>query len=146
MSLLIHSLPNYHSLVYLLAFWWGIEWIRFVVDYLWFGYNNTKDGERFVRGYNAQAIFEEKVKKLPKDIKRRIKYFRPYVQMQRTNCIHLYPIYSKTDKDGEREYYAKLLSDNINLSNNISQVSKFEYIVQYYYHSKLFMLLYIPVT
>ena len=52
-----------------------------------------------VRGYNSRKIFEEQVKLLPKDLKRRIKYFRIYLK---TNRIHLYPIYSKTDRDGER--------------------------------------------
>ena len=52
-----------------------------------------------VRGYNCRKVFEEQVNMLPKDLKRRIKYFRIYLK---TNRIHLYPIYSKTDRDGER--------------------------------------------
>jgi hypothetical protein len=52
-----------------------------------------------VRGYNSKKIFENQMKILPKNLKRRIKYFRIYLK---TNKINLYPIYSKTDKDGER--------------------------------------------
>ena len=54
---------------------------------------------RMGRGYNSKKIFEDQIKLLPKDLKRRIKYFRIYLK---TNRIHLYPIYSKTDRDGER--------------------------------------------
>jgi hypothetical protein len=54
---------------------------------------------RMVRGYNSRKIFEDQVKLLPKDLKRRLKYFRVFLQTKR---IHLYPIYSKTDRDGER--------------------------------------------
>jgi hypothetical protein len=58
-----------------------------------------------VRGYNSKKIFEDQMKKLPKNLKRRIKYFRIYLK---TNKIHLYPVYSKTDKDGERYVYMTL--------------------------------------
>lgn len=62
-----------------------------------------------VRGYNCRKVFEEQVNMLPKDLKRRIKYFRIYLK---TNRIHLYPIYSKTDRDGER-YDVKLFLTEI---------------------------------
>ena len=64
---------------------------------------------RMVRGYNSRKIFEDQVKLLPKDLKRRLKYFRVFLQTKR---IHLYPIYSKTDRDGER--CANVESSNIN--------------------------------
>jgi hypothetical protein len=99
------------------AYWWGTEWIRFVLDHFW-NLEGAEDPTRMVRGYNAKSTFEEKVKHLPKDIKRRIKYFRPYVQTKR---IHLYPVYSKTDKDGEREYYAALLSSS---ASDVPEVSE----------------------
>ena len=54
---------------------------------------------RMVRGYNSRKVFEDQVKLLPKDLKRRLKYFRVFLQ---TNRIHLYPLYSKTERDGER--------------------------------------------
>ena len=59
-----------------------------------------------VRGYNSRKIFEDQVKLLPKDLKRRLKYFRVFLQTKR---IHLYPIYSKTDRDGERLFKEILL-------------------------------------
>jgi hypothetical protein len=54
---------------------------------------------RMVRGYNSRKVFEDQVKLLPKDLKRRLKYFRVFLQTRR---IHLYPLYSKTERDGER--------------------------------------------
>mmetsp|Transcript_5119 Transcript_5119/g.5253 ORF Transcript_5119/g.5253 Transcript_5119/m.5253 type:complete len:325 (-) Transcript_5119:61-1035(-) len=87
------------------AFWWGTEWIRYVLDNLWHLEDEGKE-VYMVRGYNSKKIFENQMKLLPKSLKRRIKYFRTYLK---TNKIHLYPVYSKTDKDGEREYYAALL-------------------------------------
>jgi hypothetical protein len=63
-----------------------------------------------VRGYNSNKIFENQMKILPKNLKRRIKYFRIYLK---TKKIHLYPVYSKTDKDGERYVYMSLCIDII---------------------------------
>ena len=84
---------------------------------------------RMVRGYNSRKIFEDQVKLLPKDLKRRLKYFRVFLQTKR---IHLYPIYSKTDRDGERLLKAILLLSRtaiscLNLCNIIHECFVREY-------------------
>ena len=86
------------------SYWWGIEWITFCLNHFWD--LQGQDDAPMVRGCNTRHAFEEQVKALPKDLRRRLKYFRPFL---RSNRIHLYPVYCKTDKDGEKEYYAAML-------------------------------------
>ena len=79
------------------AHWWGTEWLRHVVTYFW-GLDGIDD-PRMIRGYNAKKEFDDRLKQIPKILRRRLKYFKPYV---RTRRIHLYPVYAKTDEDGNR--------------------------------------------
>ena len=89
------------------SYWWGIEWITFALNHFWD--LETADGTNvpMVRGCNTRRAFEEQLYALPKDVRRRIKYFRPYLRDRRR--IHLYPVYAKTEHDGDKAFYASLL-------------------------------------
>lgn len=94
------------------SYWWGVEWITYCLNHFWDLQEGIEDPP-MVRGCNTRQAFEEQVKALPKDLRRRLKYFRPFL---RSNRIHLYPVYAKTDKDGEKEFYAGLLKTAVDTS------------------------------
>jgi hypothetical protein len=79
------------------AFWWGVEWVTHTLTHFW--RLEGMEEPRMVRGYNSKKIFDDQLHILPKDLKRRMKYFRPFL---RTKKIHLYAVYSGTDRDGQR--------------------------------------------
>ena len=91
------------------SYWWGIEWITFALNHFWDLEN--RDDAPMVRGCNTRKAFEEQLYALPKDVRRRIKYFRPYLRSRRR--IHLYPVYAKTDRDGDKAFYAGLLKNAV---------------------------------
>ena len=90
------------------SYWWGIEWIKFVLNDIWD--LETRDDIPMVRGCNVQKAFADEIKGLPKDLRRKIKYLRPYLRSSR---IHLYPVYAKTIKDGDKEYYSEVLKTSV---------------------------------
>ena len=90
------------------SYWWGVEWIKFVLNEIWD--LETRGEIPMVRGCNVQKAFQEELKAMPKDLRRKIKYFRPYLRSPR---IHLYPVYAKTTKDGDKPYYANLLKTSL---------------------------------
>ena len=90
------------------SYWWGIEWISFVLNDIWD--LETRGQIPMVRGCNVQKAFADELKGLPKDLRRKIKYFRPYLRSSR---IHLYPVYAKTTNDGDKAFYAQLLKTSL---------------------------------
>ena len=89
------------------AMWWGTELIRHTLETVWDLPMRSTD-KRMVKGYNMAKEFNERLQTLPKSVKKRIKYFRPYVQ---TNQLHWYNVYCKTIHDGEKEWYARTLKE-----------------------------------
>lgn len=83
------------------AFWMGIEWIRYVLASCW-NLEEASLDKRYVRGYNSKDLFDEKMKEIPKVLRRKLTYFRPFVQ---TKQLHIYPVYRKTIYDNERDFY-----------------------------------------
>jgi hypothetical protein len=83
------------------AFWMGIEWIRHVLASSW-NLEEAMMDKRYVRGYNSKDLFDEKMKEIPKVLRRKLTYFRPFVQTKR---LHIYPVYRKTIYDNERDFY-----------------------------------------
>lgn len=80
------------------AFWMGLQWIRYILNYYWSFDSDCKNGI-YIKGYNCVTQFVNKRKELSASVVRKIKYFRPYVQ---TSSVKIYPIYDRTDKDGKK--------------------------------------------
>ena len=94
------------------AMWWGTELIRHTLETIWDLPIKSTD-RRMVKGYNMAHEFNERLQNLPKSVKKRIKYFRPYVQ---TDRLHWYNVYCKTVHDGNKEWYSETLK-RVNLQS-----------------------------
>ena len=87
------------------AYWWGIEWIRHALADIW-NLEEANQPQRFVRGYNTKPQFDAALCAMPKTLRRRLKYFRPFLKPNAT--LHIYPVYARTENDGEKEFYWRL--------------------------------------
>ena len=89
------------------SYWWGLEWIRHSLSSIWH-LPEEKQDQRFIRGHNSKALFDEKVDAMPSALRRRLKYYRPYCL---TSQLYILPLYSKTTEDGEKKFYFDLVRD-----------------------------------
>ena len=82
------------------ALWWGVEWARFALRESW--QLNTKNGGSAegeqgnagddatpksawsLRGYNIEPMFRSKFRQLPKSLRKRLKYYRGFVEASGT--------------------------------------------------------------
>lgn len=87
------------------SYWWGCEWIRHVLAHYWH-LPESLQAKRNVRGYNSKRTFDEQIAQMPAPLQRRLKFYRPYLS---TQTLHLYPLYSKTVHDGEKDFYFDLV-------------------------------------
>jgi hypothetical protein len=89
------------------SFWWGLEWIRHSLSSIWH-LPEEQQAQRFIRGHNSKALFDEKVDAMPAALRRKLKYYRPYCL---TSQLHILPLYCKTAEDGEKQFYFDLVRD-----------------------------------
>lgn len=90
------------------AYWMGTEWIRHALASIWH-LPEARLGKRYVRGYNSVDHFNEQIMLIPKVLRRRIKYFRPYVT---TKHLHLYPIYKRTMEDANKQFHVDTMASS----------------------------------
>lgn len=90
------------------AYWMGVEWIRHALASIW-NLPEANQDKRYVRGYNSIDHFNEQIMSIPKTLRRRIKYFRPYIT---TKHLHLYPIYKKTENDSNKQFHIDTMASS----------------------------------
>ena len=100
------------------AIWWGVEWVRYALREIW---NLESEGgaqggsERkskrtwWLRGYNVNSLYREKLRALPKSLRKRLKYYRTVAAAAGTQDVLLYGASRWTAMDGEKEWYAEQL-------------------------------------
>ncbi len=86
----------------------GIEWIRFVLNKVWF--RNTNQALVRVRRNDVTKYFEKQYDKLSRKTKNKIKYFRKFLL---TNKIKLKIIAGRTKNDGNYDFYKQVLKENL---------------------------------
>ena len=110
------------------AIWWGAEWVRYALCTIWnldgSHEAGTSPGEDagddqgvrcssartwWLRGYNVNGLYREQMRKLPKSLRKRLKYYRNIVAAAGTQDVLLYGASCSTAMDGEREWYAEQL-------------------------------------
>ena len=114
------------------AYWLGVEWIRHALADIW----NLPEScveRRYVRGYNSVSHFNEQVQLIPKTLRRKLKYYRPYLV---TEHLHLYPIYKRTIHDSNKQFHVDLLTETMGIAptQGVSEIDHFimeEFIPQY---------------
>ena len=87
------------------SYWWGLEWIRHCLSNVWH-LPESEEPQRFVRGYNMKGLFDSAISAMPKTLKRKLKYYRPYLL---TSQLYIYGVYGRTSEDGEKEFYHNLM-------------------------------------
>ena len=89
------------------SMWWGTEFIRHTLEDIW-DLPGKDSNTRMVKGCNVKLDFDQRVQNLPKNLRKRIKYFRNYLS---TDKLLWYNVYDKTEHDGQQTYYADILRD-----------------------------------
>jgi len=59
------------------AIWWGVEWSRYALQRLW-KVPVPQSALPRLRGYGAQPLFDEQMRRLPKTLAKRLKYYRKF--------------------------------------------------------------------
>jgi len=88
------------------AIWWGLEWVRYALSRIW--HLPTIPVVR-MHGHDSKTSsldLERALERMPRPVKRRLKYYRTYVA---TQTLRLEGIFAPTRLDGQREEYARRL-------------------------------------
>ena len=88
------------------AIWWGLEWVRYALSRIW--HLPTIPVVR-MHGHDSKTSsqdLERALERMPRPLKRRLKYYRTYVA---TQTLRLEGIFAPTRLDGQREEYARRL-------------------------------------
>uniref|UniRef100_A0A7S2XVS5 Uncharacterized protein n=1 Tax=Fibrocapsa japonica TaxID=94617 RepID=A0A7S2XVS5_9STRA len=118
------------------ALWWGLEWVRYCLGRSW----RTQDGCRdkvYIRGYNVEPLWSKEYNSLPKTLRKKLRYYRPYCNLDPRNSgakesgesgarqpepcwgpLRLHGIYRCTEIDGQRDKYVDILKTCLHSSNN----------------------------
>lgn len=86
------------------AIWWGLEWSRYALNALW----KLEAQTPLLRGYNVQALFDEKLRHIPKPLFKRVKYYRSYLAPDLRE-VRLQGYYAQTLLDGNKDAYRAFL-------------------------------------
>ncbi|KAL4447627.1 hypothetical protein ABPG75_004846, partial [Micractinium tetrahymenae] len=68
------------------AVWYGLEFIRYALRRLWLG----EQGAAYLRGYSVAHVFEGHVKGLSDGTKKKLRYYKRYIQPGGLPRLHLY--------------------------------------------------------
>ncbi|KAK3240940.1 hypothetical protein CYMTET_49260 [Cymbomonas tetramitiformis] len=82
------------------AIWYGVEFIHFALDYIWFG--NIKPA--VLRGHNVEDTFKVHVNNLSKSTKKKLKYYRQYIP-EHVHGVQILGIYGPTVHDPDQIFY-----------------------------------------
>ena len=82
------------------ALWWGVEWSRYALETLW----HLEPEPPLLRGYNVQALFDEKLKLIPKPLFKKLKYYRAHLA-EDMDAVRLRGYYTGTELDGQKDAY-----------------------------------------
>lgn len=90
------------------ALWFGVPWIKYVLERKWFG--KVPDKCFLINGINVAKYFSDCYRKLPVRISRKIKYFKTYTNPN-IGCVFLDYQSLSTTHDGDKEYYRKIVQN-----------------------------------
>jgi hypothetical protein len=86
------------------------QWVRYALRETWNLNSDDDDGAIwYFRGNNVKGLFSEQYRKLPKSLRKRLKYYRSIVQAAGTEDVLLYGASQATSRDGQKAWYADTL-------------------------------------
>lgn len=85
------------------ALWWGVEWSRYALSKIW----KVDVQKPTLRGYRTERLFQEKLKRLPKPLYKKLKYYRKF-DPQKVDLVSVY-CEGGTDNDGDDVAYARMV-------------------------------------
>mmetsp|Transcript_4963 Transcript_4963/g.7353 ORF Transcript_4963/g.7353 Transcript_4963/m.7353 type:complete len:287 (-) Transcript_4963:512-1372(-) len=89
------------------AIWWGLEWVRYALNRSW---GRKEPSRLFIRGYNVKAMFEKEYQMLPRNTRKKLRYYRPYLNLDESKEVRLHGVYRGTEIDGQPEEYLRILT------------------------------------
>lgn len=86
------------------ACWYGLEFVRYALDTIWFGQAARKP---LLRGYGVQKMFDEHIFNFAQTTDRRVRYYRKYLPPDLT-AVRLHCMCAATEYDTDDEFYVGL--------------------------------------
>mgnify|MGYP003593761225 CR=1 FL=1 len=95
------------------AMYQGIEFIKYALYRRWFNkcYDTNIRRSKTKNGQNCNKYFDECYNKMEDRTKKKLDYFKPYLNKKEE--INITTVTNKTTHDGDKEYYANILRDYI---------------------------------
>lgn len=93
------------------AVWWGLEWVRYVLRDIWHLEGEEASSEVWLRGCRVTDLFRKKAHRLPKSLRKRLRYYRGIAAAAGTKDVLLYGASRGTDLDGKKDVYYSMLLD-----------------------------------
>ena len=95
------------------AMYQGIEFIKYSLYRRWFNkcYDTNIRRSKTKNGQSCNKYFDECYNKMEDRTKKKLDYFKPYLNKKRE--INITTITDKTIHDGDKKYYASILEDYI---------------------------------
>eukprot|EP00892_Ulva_mutabilis_P009183 jgi/Ulvmu1/6637/UM003_0275.1 len=90
------------------AVWYGLEFLRYATQRAWLrGSETADDNVAYLRGYNVANDFDEKLQRLGKTAKNKLRYYGKFVppHMRR---VALYGVYDDTAHDSDKHVYQSI--------------------------------------
>lgn len=89
------------------AVWYGIPWIRYVLERVWFG--KTPENV-FIKSCNNVKYFDKLYRSLSMPTKRKLKYYKKFLFCDH---VELDYICDRTVHDGDHAYYRQILEETL---------------------------------
>jgi len=88
------------------AIWLGLEWHRYVLNNIWHLPAASKPVK--LRGYDSTAVFRSAYERLPKAIRKKLKYYRNFLS-PRLQEVQLRGYYAQAFTDGDKAAHKVML-------------------------------------
>jgi len=87
------------------AVYYGIEWIKYVLNIRWFGNLETP----FIKGKKVEKQFAEHYKKISKKTKKQIDYYKKFLLADKLNITS---VTAATNNDNQPDFYLNIIKNN----------------------------------
>jgi hypothetical protein len=95
------------------ALWYGMAFVRWALEIFWF---DQPYSPPFLRGKDASSYFQQRLRCIPDDTRRRIKYFRQFLPDTLPSRLDIVCLYASTPNDGQKHFYSQIAAQMLSPS------------------------------